>query len=84
MEVEFCGERIAVRDGTVFTIGRDADLVVDDNPYLHRSVRPVLRTTQRSTLTAHQAPPTAHFTAFADPGLGPPTRRNGTILNGAS
>jgi len=34
--VEFCGERFEVRPGTSFTIGREADLVVDDNPFLHR------------------------------------------------
>jgi hypothetical protein len=35
--VVFCGERHDVRAGSSFTIGRDADLVVDDdNPFLHR------------------------------------------------
>lgn len=34
--VLFCGERYEVPSGAVFTIGRDADLVVDDNPFLHR------------------------------------------------
>jgi hypothetical protein len=34
--VLFCGERHEVAPGEVFTIGRDADLVVDDNPFLHR------------------------------------------------
>ncbi len=35
--VLFCGERYEVRPGATFTIGRDADLVVDDdNPFLHR------------------------------------------------
>ena len=34
--VLFCGERHEVAPGQVFTIGRDADLVVDDNPFLHR------------------------------------------------
>lgn len=35
--VEFCGEVTTVPHGTTLTIGRDADLVVDDNPFLHRS-----------------------------------------------
>jgi hypothetical protein len=34
--VLFCGERHDVPAGARFTIGRDADLVVDDNPFLHR------------------------------------------------
>jgi hypothetical protein len=34
--VEFCGERYEVAAGAAFTIGRDGDLVVDDNPFLHR------------------------------------------------
>ncbi|MFM9376159.1 hypothetical protein [Gordonia sp. VNK21] len=34
--VEFCGERFAVVPGRPFVIGREATLVVDDNPYLHR------------------------------------------------
>lgn len=36
LEVEYCGERHAVRPGEVFGIGREAELVVDDNPFLHR------------------------------------------------
>lgn len=34
--VEFAGERIEVAADRVFAIGRDGDLVVDDNRYLHR------------------------------------------------
>lgn len=34
--VEFCGEAYELDPATPFRIGRDADLVVDDNPYLHR------------------------------------------------
>jgi hypothetical protein len=34
--VEFCGERHKVPEEGWLTIGREADLVVDDNPYLHR------------------------------------------------
>lgn len=36
VHVEFCGETISAPPGTEFVIGRDADLDVDDNPYLHR------------------------------------------------
>lgn len=34
--VEFCGEWYRLEPGTTFWVGRDADLCVDDNPYLHR------------------------------------------------
>lgn len=34
--VEYCGERFPLSAQTRFFIGREADLSVDDNPYLHR------------------------------------------------
>lgn len=34
--VEFCGEWFHPEPGSDFTIGREADLALDDNPYLHR------------------------------------------------
>ncbi|WP_424296532.1 hypothetical protein [Gordonia sp. (in: high G+C Gram-positive bacteria)] len=34
--VEYCGERIPVIAGRPFYIGREANLTVDDNPFLHR------------------------------------------------
>jgi hypothetical protein len=34
--VDFCGEEHAVDPSATLTFGRQADLVVDDNPYLHR------------------------------------------------
>src|SRR5665213_326815 len=34
--VEFCDELFNVADGSTFTIGREADLLIDDNPFLHR------------------------------------------------
>jgi hypothetical protein len=36
LTVDYCGETYALGPGEVFTIGRDADLIVDDNPFLHR------------------------------------------------
>lgn len=36
LTLEFAGERIDVPPGREFAIGRDADLVIDDNRYLHR------------------------------------------------
>ena len=36
LKVEFCGEWFDADRAKPFTIGREGDLVVDDNPYLHR------------------------------------------------
>lgn len=36
VSVEYCGEWYEVAPDTVFGIGREADLDVDDNPFLHR------------------------------------------------
>lgn len=35
--VEFCGTQTEVPEDRPFVIGREADFVVDDNPFLHRS-----------------------------------------------
>lgn len=37
MHLEFCGEWTELDPDAVFTIGRDGDLQVDENPYLHRT-----------------------------------------------
>jgi hypothetical protein len=37
LRVEFCGEWFTVEEGAPFTIGRESDLTIDDNPYLHRT-----------------------------------------------
>lgn len=37
LQVEYCGEWWTVEKDDRFTIGRAADLSVDDNPYLHRT-----------------------------------------------
>ena len=42
--LEFCGEDWTLSDGASLSFGRCAELVIDDNPYLHRLVgRPVER-----------------------------------------
>ncbi|MBG6083907.1 hypothetical protein [Zhihengliuella flava] len=43
VQVEFCGEWFPVGDQQVFTIGREGDLEVDENPYLHRQFLTVAR-----------------------------------------
>lgn len=37
LKIEFCGEWFAVEAGKPFAIGREGDLVIDENPYLHRT-----------------------------------------------
>lgn len=34
--IEYCGQQYPVHDAKPFTIGREGDLAIDDNPYLHR------------------------------------------------
>ena len=36
LKIEFCGEWYEVASPNDFHIGRESDLVIDDNPYLHR------------------------------------------------
>lgn len=36
LAVEFSGEKHSISDSEVFVIGREADLSIDDNPFLHR------------------------------------------------
>lgn len=36
LQIEFCGEIHRCEPDALFTVGRDADLSVDDNPFLHR------------------------------------------------
>lgn len=37
LRVEYCGEWYTVESGRTFGIGRESDLTIDDNPYLHRT-----------------------------------------------
>lgn len=37
LKLEFCGEWTTIEPGKPFGIGRESDLVIDDNPYLHRT-----------------------------------------------
>lgn len=36
LTIDFCGERYTPEPGREFVIGREGDLEIDDNPYLHR------------------------------------------------
>lgn len=44
MKVDFCGENYVVPDDGWLTIGREGDVVIDDNLYLHRRFLQVGRT----------------------------------------
>lgn len=37
LRLEFCGEEYELSPDAAFRIGREGDLVIDDNPYLHRT-----------------------------------------------
>lgn len=34
--IDFCGERYRLNEGALVVMGREGDIVIDDNPYLHR------------------------------------------------
>ncbi len=36
LKIEFCGEWYSVEEPGEFSVGRESDLIIDDNPYLHR------------------------------------------------
>lgn len=36
LRIDFCGEQYTAEPGADFVIGREGDLEIDDNPYLHR------------------------------------------------
>jgi len=41
--VEFCGEVLALAEDRPFLVGREGDLALDDNPYLHRTFLAITR-----------------------------------------
>lgn len=74
LRVEFCDEWYVVTPGEPFAIGRDADLVVDDNPYLHRRFLEIVwrdglwwLTNTGSQLSATISDPEARFQAWLAP-----------------
>jgi hypothetical protein len=79
LHVEFCGEWMRAPEDRAFSIGRDADLVVDDNPYLHRRfLEVVLRddlwwlVNVGGQLSATLADPEARMQAWLSPGASMP------------
>ena len=75
VEVDFCGEVFRAEEGRPLVIGREGDVEIDDNPYLHRSFLQVEQDAGLwwlhnvgSTLTATVADPTGAFQAWLAPG----------------
>ncbi|MFW5470347.1 hypothetical protein ACOCJ4_09910 [Knoellia sp. CPCC 206435] len=73
--VEFCGEEFRASQDAPLTIGRVADVEIDDNPYLHRVFLQVHRehdlwwlTNVGSTLTATVGDRQGLFQAWLSPG----------------
>jgi hypothetical protein len=73
--VEFCGEEFAASESSPLTIGRVADVEIDDNPYLHRSFLQVVEeggfwwlANVGTTLTATVADKKGLFQAWLNPG----------------
>lgn len=71
VHVEYSGEWFVVDPGSSFTIGRTADLSMDDNPYLHRTFLELrsegdvwLLTNIGSQLGATVSDEGGHFTAY--------------------
>ncbi|MBN9224039.1 MAG: hypothetical protein J0I51_04630 [Microbacterium sp.] len=53
LHVEYCGEWFQVTAADEFSIGRDADLSIDDNPFLHRRLLSISRTADGIWLLAN-------------------------------
>ena len=75
LSVEFCGESLPVPDGGSFTIGREADLALDDNQFLHRRFLVLHQqgdiwaiSNVGSQLTATVSDEAGHLEAFLAPG----------------
>lgn len=75
LHVDFCGEMYEVNEGSTFTIGREGDLAVDDNPFLHRRFLALHRngdiwavSNVGTQLTATVSDESGHMEAFLAPG----------------
>jgi len=73
--VSFCGEDFVVEPGDTLTLGREGDVVIDDNPFLHRRFLEILLldgmwwvSNVGSHLTATVADPTGGLNAWLAPG----------------
>ncbi len=87
MRVEFCGETYRIEAGGQLVIGREADVNVDDNPYLHRRFLTVSHTdglywlaNLGSRLTATVADEHGLFQAWLAPGAHIPVVFEKTVV----
>lgn len=77
--VDFCGEVTTVPSGAALAIGREADLVIDDNPFLHRVFLVLAEraslwflTNAGARLSATVSDPEGRMEAFLAPGAALP------------
>lgn len=75
VSVDFCGEIYEAPEAGVLTIGREGDLEIDDNPFLHRTFLQISHeggwwwlTNVGTTLTATVADKKGLFQAWLNPG----------------
>ena len=87
LTVLFCSEEFPVVAGRQLTIGRCGDVVIDDNPFLHRTFLVILEqgglwwlSNVGSTLTATVADDTGLLQAWLAPGARIPLARSRTLV----
>lgn len=91
LAVEFCGESVDVVE-LPFTIGREADFVIDDNPYLHRRFLQLyvgpdgapMVANVGAQLTATLADPDGRMEAMLAPGASMPVPPGETLVRFAA
>lgn len=88
LEIEYCGEVVPVGDGESLGIGREAELVIDDNLFLHRRFLQVSRAGQLwylsnvgSQLTATVSDAGGQMEAFLAPGASIPLVFERTVVS---
>jgi hypothetical protein len=88
LRVDFCGELHSVEEGGTFSIGREGDLEVDDNPYLHRQFLLLhqvagmwIVSNVGSTLTATVSDGAGLLDAFLAPGASLPLSVQETVVS---
>jgi hypothetical protein len=87
LRIEFCGEWYVPDPESPFIVGRDGQLVVDDNPYLHRHFLRLIKqgdwwwvTNVGSQLAATLSEPLGAVLAFVSPGANMPLVFPHTVL----
>jgi hypothetical protein len=85
--VEFCGESLPLSGTTPFRVGREGDLALDDNPYLHRNFLTLDRrhglwwlTNIGSRVSATVSDPDGRLQAWVAPGAAIPLVMKRTMV----